>query len=400
MALAIAAVCLLTLTAACAEIQSVTKMDGGVVTRVYWQNVETGKKTTGPEGYAEVRYTYKKNETTETYFDADGAPCAGAAGVYGKKEIRDGKDQVTEIQYLGENGQLMLNSQGYARVAMDYNSFGEIRHIRYYGTSKGKVIVPSLGYAVVFNEYSNKTLARRTFQDPSENPVDSCFGYAVMRTRLNKRFQVTNIRYEHADGSPAAGPDGWFRCERELDDQGRLLYAKYYDVYDNLTDRGTGYGWEQTEYIGENERRVTRYSLTGAPLAAEDGVATLRQELQGDLVIRESYLDGNGEQMLNGQRIGAAVYGYDAKGRLISVSYEDLDGLPCLSLDGSAGYLDEAAENGATLRRVYVDLNGNPVNIAGGYCEIRYLWDELGQLTGTTRFNAAGEELPTESAEK
>ena len=386
-------VCLLLLMAAEAETRAVTDMENGNVVRIVWQDVETGEKAAGPEGYAEVRYTYKKNETTEMYYSAEGLHCTGINGVYGKKEIRDGKNQVTEIQYLGENGQLMLNSQGYARVAMDYNSFGEIRHIRYYGTSKGKVIVPSLGYAVVFNEYSNKTLARRTFQDPSENPVDSCFGYAVMRQRLNKRFQVTNIRYEHADGSPATGPDGWFRCERELDEQGRLLYTKYYDIYDNLTDRGTGYGWEETVYVGDGERRVTRYSLDGAPLADEGGVVTLRQETRGDLVIRESYLNANGDAVLNGQRIGATAYDYDAKGRLTGVSFEDLDGASCLCLDGYAGYRDEMTEKGETVRRIYVDLNGNPVNINGGYCEIQYDWNELGQLTAARYLNVNGEEI-------
>lgn len=356
----LAAVCLWTVAAG-AEPQAVTEMENGNVARIFWQDAETGEKVPGPEGYAEIRYTYKRNETTEMYYSAEGLPCAGVSGVYGKKEIRDGKNQVTEIQYLGENGQLMLNSQGYARVAMDYNSFGEIRHIRYYGTSKGKVIVPSLGYAVVFNEYSNKTLARRTFQDPSENPVDSCFGYAVMRQRLNKKFQVTNIRYEHADGSPATGPDGWFRCERELDDQGRLLYTKYYDVYDRLTDRGSGYGWEETVYVGDTERRVTRYSLDGAPLADESGVVTLLQETRGDLILRETNLNASGDPILNARRIASTAYTYDSAGRLLSASYED--------------------------------LNGAPTNCADGYAQILYLWDEAGQLAGTKYLDANGEEV-------
>ena len=37
-----------------------------------------------------------------------------------------------------------------------------------------------------------------------------------------KKNQVTSIRYDHADGTPATGPDGWFRCVKDRDGKGRV----------------------------------------------------------------------------------------------------------------------------------------------------------------------------------
>ena len=94
--------------------------------------------------------------------------------------------------------------------------------------NKKPVTVPSLGYASVFNEYSGKTMTSRTFKDAKGNPVDGKDGYAAVRQKVDKRYIVQSIRYDHADGSPAVGPDGWFRCVKERDDKGRLVSVKYY----------------------------------------------------------------------------------------------------------------------------------------------------------------------------
>ena len=51
--------------------------------------------------------------------------------------------------------------------------------------------------------------------------MDTPLGYAVMVQSVNKSNKVTGIRFEHADGSPAACQEGWAVLSRELDKKNR-----------------------------------------------------------------------------------------------------------------------------------------------------------------------------------
>ena len=242
-------ICMLAVIPATAEISARNTEENGKVTETVWLD-DNGNPAAGPEGYARVRYTYKREETIEKYFDTEGQPFQVSGGYYGKRVMRDGRGNTTEIEYLDAQGNRTLNRKGYALVGITYYGFGEVRTITYYGLNKKPVTVPSLGYASIYTEYSNKTMTARTFRDTKGNPVDCADGYAAVKQKVDKRFRVLSIRYDHANGKPATGPDGWFRCVKNRDDKGRITSIKYYDVNEQLTDREAGYAWEEYTYEG------------------------------------------------------------------------------------------------------------------------------------------------------
>lgn len=297
----------------------------GIIVETVWENAD-GEAVIGPEGYASVRYTYKGNNTYEAYYDAEGIPCRNLSGCYGRRVMKDGKGNILEIEYLDENGSRMLNTRGYGMVVISYFGFGPVRTVSYYGLGN-KIIVPSLGYASIVYDYSNKTMTSLTYRDEKGNPIDIADGYAVMKQKLNKRFQVLSIRYDHADGTPATGPDGWFRCVKDRDDKGRLLSVKYYDTGMQITDRGAGYAWEGYEWTDDNTVRVTRYDLKDEPVADKAGVVTTVREMQDDRIMKESFLDGEGNHVNNSLGVGSVSYSYDETG-LTSIKYYDLTGNP------------------------------------------------------------------------
>ena len=385
-------ICMLAIIPATGEITARNTEENGKVTETVWLD-DNGNPAAGPEGYARVRYTYKREETIEKYFDTDGQPFQVSGGYYGKRVMRDGRGNVTEIEYLDEQGNRTLNRKGYALVGITYYWFGVVRTITYYGMNKKAVMVPSLGYASVYTEYSNKTMTSRTFRDTKGNPVDCADGYAVVKQKVDKRFRVLSTRYDHADGKPAAGPDGWFRCVKNRDDKGRITSIKYYDVNEQLTDRGAGYAWEEYAYEGDSIVKLTRRDLNDAVVTDSAGVATLVREMKDGRVAKESFLDSEGKRTNKKLGVGAVLYSYDAQGGLEKVLYQDTEGNPVRCSAGYAGYIDEKDADGTTVSRTLLGTDGKAAEISAGYSQIRYFYNEYKQLSSTRYYDLNGQQV-------
>ena len=296
----------------------------GRLTQVDWKD-ENGALTAGPQGYATVEYIYSGGNVTERYYDAEGRPYRMQGGFYGQTITRDGKNRITEIVYLDKNGEKALNDLGYARVVMGYMSSGDSTYVGYFGMGKKRVMVPALGYACVVTEYSSKEMTRRTYQDENGNPVDNAEGYAVIRQKLNKMYQVIRTRYEHADGTPALNADGWYLCEKERDAKGRVLSVKYYDTAERLTDRGTDYAWEGYTY-GDGTVTVNRYNLQGEKVPVSGSAFSILRKMNGDRITEEEYQNEQGEAVNGAQGYCRTVYAYDEAGEISGIRYFDAAG--------------------------------------------------------------------------
>ena len=81
--------------------------------------------------------------------------------------------------------------------------------------------------------------------------------------------------------------------------------------------------------------------------------------------------DNNNEydnkQLVNEMVLGVAeiLYGYDAQGRLETVSYCDTEGIPANCTNGYAGYRDVKDEDGVTVIRTFLGADGQPTETSG-----------------------------------
>lgn len=380
---------------ALADVTAMSREENGKTKETVWQD-ENGQTVAGPEGYALVRYSYKQDNIIEQYYDTDGRPFCTDGGYYGKRIQRDGKGNTIEIEYLDENGQRIMNRAGYALTGITYYGFGEVRSVTYYGTNKKPVMVPALGYASVYNEYSGTTLTKRTYRDAKGNPVDCNDGYAILNQKVNKKYVVLSIRYDHADGSPATGPDGWWRCVKERDEKYRLVSIKYYDVNGQITDRKAGYAWEGYEYDGDNTVRITRYDLRDEAVADSAGVAAVEREIKEGRIIRERFLDKDGKRINNDTGVGEILYSYDQQGSIEQVAFQDTEGNPVNCIKGYAGYRDLKDEDGITISRTFLGTDGLASETPEGYSEIRYLYDETKMLTSIRYYDLNGKQIQAE----
>ena len=368
-------------------------MKGGRVSEAFWQN-EQGDVAAGPLGYALIRYSYGKDGTTEQYYSAEGGAYETAGGYCGRLVTYDAKGRVSAIVYLDENGRKTETIRGFSRVRIDYTSFGQVKLVRYYNESGKQITVPSLGYAEVETTFRGKTLTGRTYTNVKGKAVDTELGYAAFTQRVNKKNQVLAVTYTHADGSPATCLDGWSSCEVDLDEEGREARVRYYDENGNLTDRGLPYAWEETVYDSDSMRDITRYDAQGNKTDGGRGYATLRQKLSDDVVLWECFLNAEGQRVLNAEGVGAIRYGYDTDGRLFQMTYEDLNGQTAPCAAGYCGWRDTLNENGTIASRLFLNAEGLPTALEGGYCELRFAYDGAGRVTDTGRYSVDGLRMP------
>ena len=373
-----------------AEVTEEKKETGGRTTSVAWKD-ENGKPAAGPEGYAEIRYTYDSSSVKEAYFDAEGAPFQVPGGYYGRNVTRDGKNRIKSIEYLGKNGELTLNGMGYAMVGYTYVSFGEVRKVVFYGTNRKAIMVHSLGYAQMENEYSGATLTKRTYMNAAGKPVDIPAGYAVMKFKM-KDHKITRIWYTHADGKPATGPDGWYKCEQVWDTKGRISVIRFLDTEEKLTDRG-GYARETYTY-GSGLVTVVRYNAQDDVIPISGEAVSVRRKMSDGKILEETYLNAAGQPAALPEGYTTVSYTYNKAGQLEMVQYRDGNGDKLVSKQGYSA-IRQTWNNGLLQRRTYLDENGLNVNNLNGVCEEEYLYDEEGRMTEVRKYDASGNVLIT-----
>ena len=385
-ALAAAVLCLVT-AAAIAETKPQETYIGGKLSKIQWTD-ENGKPAAGPDGYAEVRYTYHGAEVTERYYDSEGNPYWMQGG-YAGRTVTKSKGLVTEIIYLNDKAETIMNDQGYARVTMTYTSFGGMTYLRYYGPNGRKVTVPGLGYSVMETKYSGKEITSRTWLNENGNPVNNAQGYAVMKQKLNTKHQVIRTRFEHADGSSAMCEDGWSLRVIDRDAKGRVTCVSYYDTDDRPADRGLGFVKETTEY-GDDTELVTRYAADGSRVPWYGDAVILRRKMNEDRVVSETWLNAQRDPTDGPMGVSTAVYSYDVTGRLETVRYQNAAGEGTLCSEGYAGYRDSRDTDGMIVTRTFLGADGKPALTSAGYSEIRYQYDEMKQLAGIRYYDLNG----------
>ena len=395
--LVLAAALLLVLMCGAQALQAVETTDSrGKLTGITWQD-DDGNPAAGPEGYAEVRYTYDYTDgpkTTEMYFDAAGNPYRMPGGYYGRAVTLAYNGDVGQVEYLDEKGALTMTAGGYSRIIYTYRSFGAESKSAFLGTKRGEGgIVPSLGYAQIETEHTGKVVTGRFFRDTRGKAVDSVFGYSSMIRKQNRsRTLITQTYYVHADGKPATGPDGWFKCVVDQDANGRIAEIKYLDEDSNLTDAG-GFAREAYTYDQDGDPIITRYNAAGIRIPFGGDAVSVLRVMKGEQIISETYLNETGGPTALPDGYATAEYNYDDAGRLTATQYRSANGEKTICAKGYSAVRQTWDAEGKLVSRIYLDANGSNVNSTDGFCEEQYLYDTTGLLRGIRQYRADGTQV-------
>ena len=389
MILAVAAVMLLMpLLTGLAEVTEERTEERGRVTSIIWKD-ENGNPAAGPDGYAEIRYTYDYQQVTEVYYDAEGYPYATEGGYCGKRTTLDSRNMLSSIEYLDAYGKLTMTHMGYAMISYSHYTSGAERLVVFHGADQRPCIVPSLGYAQVEDEYSGYTLVGRKFMNETGGLVDTQAGYAAMKKKMNKSRQIIRVWYEHADETPATGPDGWSYCVTDRDNNGRAVEVRYYDIHDNLTDLG-GCARETYTYDREGRATMTRYDAQDNAIGFGGDAVSVRRKTKNDKVLEETYLNADGEPTELPEGYATAAYSYNAADQLELIQYYNAAGNKQACKYGYAAISQIWDVTGQLLSKIYLDENGQPVNNVSGVNKEQFVYDSEGRLKDTKKFDIDG----------
>ena len=372
-----------------AEATAEKKTNRGRVTEITWKD-EDGNITAGPEGYAVIRYEYEYQKTTERYYDAEGFPCEAPGGYYGRIIEDDGINKF--IRYIGIDGRLTMTRMGYAKVSYRHFSFGMERYVVFYDVKERPVMVPSLGYAQVENQCNGYTLTGRIYMDEKGNKVDIPAGYAMMQKKMNRSRQIVRTWYEHADGSPATGPDGWSWSviTRDGNNKGRIDRIEFFDEKGNLTEAG-GYAREEYAYRKDGLVKVTRFDLQGNMISFGGDAVSVRRKMKDEMVLEETFLNEAGDPTTLPAGYATVSYAYGANGQLELIQYRDTAGEKTTCRNGYSAIREARDVNGRLLSMTYLDINGQAVNHSvTGVSEERYEYDDEGKMTGKRQYDSSG----------
>lgn len=264
----------------------------------------------------------------------DNIPVGDAENIYGQAYSYDEKGRITEVRFLGQDGNVRGNKIGLAIKQYEYDDNNNWTQVKYLSAT-GK---PS-------HDGNNCPLVKITY---------------------DKWGNRTSERYYTIDGKPSYRTDV-VACgfEYEYDDNGFLTAQSYIDSNGNLMHGKGGFARTYRKYDKNG-------FLTEAEFEDKNGKKT-------------NYLAENGDVY------GRIKYTVDEKGLVLSAAYYDMQDKPIEGPDGVHKMECMYDSIGNILKKDYLNKELQPVQIAGFQCSEKYSYNDRNLCQSIVFFDKDGE---------
>jgi YD repeat-containing protein len=319
--------------------------------------------------YVEIHYDEGGWEDRVMYRDSKGLAAAGPDGAFGRSMQYDGRGRLTGVQSLDANGRRMIDNSGNCGMEAKYDNNGREVEERSVGTDLKPMPLKD-GYVTAKMQYDRYgRLERMTFHGLKGEPVVSKNGYHGFEAKYDEHGNETVETYLGEDGKPMSIGDGYATVKSTYDSRGKLTRISFYGVMgEPVLSKKYGYHASAVEYDEHgNDTVMTFLDNDEKPTADADGYATMRSA-------------------------------YDARGNLIRVTFQDVNGEPVLSKkNGYYGWEADYDEQGNKIISTYLGKDGKPMPGADGYATLRMAYDSRGNVTRVTFHGASGEAVKSEA---
>jgi YD repeat-containing protein len=338
-------------------------------------------------------------ETEVRFFDEMGKPQPGPNGTYGSKYEHDDRQQVRRVTYLGSEGQVVENKDGYGGVLIDYDDRGNATAFTYLDVD-GKTLKRPGHYDRVkftYDKYGNM-LSQAYFL--GDEPVLHSGGYAKMVGDYDEHGGRKSTTYLGLDGKPTRDKSlGNSKVTAKYDSHGQPLEETYWGF-----DPSQGFAKIVAKFMEHGRRLVMTYqderdqparALEGftALTITSDDMGNVTEKLSdgydgkdgytrmvvsfkqpGDVIGETAYFGQDGRPARNTKTGWTKIsYVYDDQGRMVeSVAY---------GFDGTNGYAGERTkfdEHGLTREVAYLSEDGKPAKHKEGYAKFTAQYDDRG----------------------
>lgn len=285
----------------------------------------------------------KRNELgqviSETSVDEEGNPVVNDDGYSTILYEYDRNGNVSKVFYTDVNGKGVLDRNNRAGYEREYDLQDHIileRNI----DQDGNPIVANNEYAEMRREYMGKYWTKTSYYDTSGNLLNNTFGYASTERQLNEKGNVLDQVYYGEDGNKIVTTYGYAEIKKQYDGN-YVVKEAYYGANSGLLNNKYGYAYvvnskngnsETHKYYGENEK----------PVMTTFGYSIVTRE-------------------------------FDENKNIISEKYYDTEDKPLYMLAGYCGYIQAFDEDNKLISRTYIDENDKPVLRTDGYSMARWI---------------------------
>ncbi len=362
------------------------------------------KPVINSSGYSSVTYEYnaQRDNVTVSCFGLSGEPIFSLDGY--QKVIREYNENgdILRESYLGPDGEPVLCSNGYASVKRAFDENGNVLSVRYYNQD-GTLISASNRAAVTLRRVNERGCELEEENlDEEENRVITAEGYCIRRVALDDHDRPTEIAYFGTDEKPVYHKNGYHCLQFKYDDRGNMIETRALDLNGHPVPFSGFWAVQKMKYNGGGcVTEVSYEDQSGNPVMVRGGYASIVNKYDdAGYLISSTYLDETGSkadaafmmqyaEIVNTDRRYASIkFEYDENGRVIrEIHYDKDDNLENSPLSPFAIRETAYDEVGHKTRQICYGPDEQPMN--DGTSEIRWTYDENGNMTSVAYFNAA-----------
>ena len=344
-----------------------------------------------PDWDVHATYDYGDHKILEEFYTLSGEKTLGTEGSYAIAYKYDRRLLVQEKSYLDTDGQLMLNTSGYAKVINRNGKYGPVK-VSYFGKDEEPICITN-GTCIekrTYDAYGN--VVKNEYFDTQKQPVLINAGYSVLRRKFDSQHHILREAYLGTDGKRIALPSRVAIQKQEYDSSGKVAAYRYYGVKKQPVLNTSSYAqirytYNEQRYIGQQNY----YDTEGNPITGSDGSAGLSYErdVRGNAV-KTTWLDKNGDPVLNTSGYAMMRRTFDAHNRIMEEAYFDEAENPVLLSSGYA--LEKKAYDifGNLISRTFCDADGKPVLNSSGYSQVCYTYNAQKMVTEEAYYDTEG----------
>lgn len=194
--------------------------------------------------------------------------------------------------------------------------------------------------------------------------------YATIMREYGERGELLEERYYNEFGEPTSQPAGYFGIRYLYDIADSTVTLIYIDQNGEPFETKWGYARKTCKDTGsmESERY---YSSKEIPVKSVDGCyGIVRYYNNVEQAIKVVFVDQNMEPMLNARGYAIEKRTYNAKNKIQSIRYFDVDEKQLPLETGEYGIYYNYNSDGTEVKRTYIDETGQPISNALGYTSI------------------------------
>ena len=334
----------------------------GQVVRVAWVGSD-GEEITLKNGVRATTSSYdaKHDEERVTLIGSDNRPFDGPDGyAYSASEYDNWGNKVVS-NYYSAAGSLVLNDMGSSKMTQTYDDHGNEIERAYYGLN-GKLTLNVQGYAISRGKYDDRgnLLERATFGVDGK-PALNRHGIAKERFVYDSRDRMIECAFFDLQGERTFGAFPFAGVQRQFDSQGNVVESRFLGIHrEPISHRDSKVAKKKSLYDARNR------------------------------VIAVSYFDVDDQPTLNNYGVASMALTYDERGNLIQGAFFGVDGK------------SRVADNNCARVRLSFDRSGMPaydecLNERGdlalsseGFAHSEYTFDSRGNLRKRAFFGVDG----------